>query len=391
MIKEHRSHGEIGYAEEVLPVHIEALTGLIPYANEAGTKAANALIRLKEGTEMVRRQGEHEVDNVRDYFSKLKQALAEREEELVDNVQRGVDEKVHEIAKQRQVIEEGLQNVRACIQSVQHIAEHRPDDIEVLSEDAVLKVRLISHAEAIKMESNKLDENWEVPAIESPVLVNIQLEHLMKSIGVKSQSSPPLPQRHSVTQSLRLGSPISNIRISLARSDSDATTYSEPYSPEISRENSFLTTAGTPPPTPPLRKQSHSRTVEICEPAFIIGERSLTCSMFRNLSQNVLPCGVCIGANNTIVVTDSRNHCLRILTMTGKCLEVFGSEGKGDGQFVLPNAVAVGAEGNILVVDKDAPRIQNFTSTGACITQGSTSDLWLHRYLPGQHFWGPVL
>ena len=95
----------------------------------------------------------------------------------------------------------------------------------------------------------------------------------------------------------------------------------------------------------------------------------MSLSMFSNLSQNVLPCGVCIGGNNTIIITDSRNHCMRILALTGKCLDVFGSEGKGDGQFVLPNAVAVDTFGNILVVDKDAPRIQKFSPSGTYISQ----------------------
>ena len=52
--------------------------------------------------------------------------------------------------------------------------------------------------------------------------------------------------------------------------------------------------------------------------------------------------------------------------LTGKCLEVVGTEGKGDGQFYQPTAAAVDADGNLLVIDKEAARVQKFSCSGEC-------------------------
>lgn len=58
-----------------------------------------------------------------------------------------------------------------------------------------------------------------------------------------------------------------------------------------------------------------------------IGPKNLSGSLFRSLTEEVFPCGVCSGADNTIVVTDVRNHNIRILTTTGE----LGGVGEGWG------------------------------------------------------------
>ena len=83
--------------------------------------------------------------------------------------------------------------------------------------------------------------------------------------------------------------------------------------------------------------------------------------------KDVNPCGVCTGADNTIIITDVLNHCFRILTSTGRCLETIGLEGSRDGQFFEPTAVATNAAGCILVCDKQPPRVQKFSVAGKMI------------------------
>ena len=50
-------------------------------------------------------------------------------------------------------------------------------------------------------------------------------------------------------------------------------------------------------------------------------------------------------------------------------LAVWGSEGKGDGQFIYPRDVAVDGAGNVYVVDYGNQRIQKFTGDGRLLTQ----------------------
>lgn len=78
----------------------------------------------------------------------------------------------------------------------------------------------------------------------------------------------------------------------------------------------------------------------------------------------VYPCGVCMGENNSFIITDVRNHCLRIISSSGKCIGDIGKEGKGLGQFEDPSAVAVNEKMQLLVCQRENARIQKLTSSG---------------------------
>jgi len=67
--------------------------------------------------------------------------------------------------------------------------------------------------------------------------------------------------------------------------------------------------------------------------------------------------------NNQIVVTDTSNHRIQIFVEKGGFLRVFGSEGKGDGQFSSPHDI-VDQQGNYVVVEQGNHRVQIFNSQG---------------------------
>ena len=370
MLDQHRMHGEVTYADEVLPAHIEALNSLIAPTNQTMTQAGNVLSSLKVDTETVRKQGEDNVKWLHSYFSRIRQILAIREEELVDSIQKDVDEKVELVARKQKVLLEGLDTLRKCIQTVQDITGNRSTDVEVLLEEDALRAKLSSHTKAIEIETN---DTVDVPSVHCPLVENSDFEHLCRSLGGIGVPTPPVPPR-------RLGksAPLTPSRTHLAKlthKDSVESTCSEytdvfTHEWEGSLRSDSITSVeitGTPPPTPPMRRESHQHAVVILEPILEIGPKNLTGSMFRGMMQDVSPCGVCIASNNTIIVTDIQNHCFRILASTGRCLEVIGTEGKGDGQFAEPTAVAADIDGNILVSDKGCPRIQKFSDSGKCV------------------------
>ena len=77
------------------------------------------------------------------------------------------------------------------------------------------------------------------------------------------------------------------------------------------------------------------------------------------------PCGITLNHSGEVVVTSLHGKCVSVFSPSGDKLRSFGTEGSGQGQFIaLPYGVAVDGEGNILVADRDNHRIQKFTSEG---------------------------
>ena len=76
----------------------------------------------------------------------------------------------------------------------------------------------------------------------------------------------------------------------------------------------------------------------------------------------------CAFQENTFIVSDARNHCLKIFDSSGKFFRKIGAQGKGDGQLNWPIAFCVEKSGNhhnILVSDYNNKRIVQFTMEGS--------------------------
>lgn len=91
----------------------------------------------------------------------------------------------------------------------------------------------------------------------------------------------------------------------------------------------------------------------------------------------VYPCGVCIGSNKMLIVSDMKSGCVRMLTTTGKFLDYLGQEvqpvlsspktnrrDSSDSSFGEPTSVTVDNNGNIFVLDSNPPRILKYSNTG---------------------------
>ena len=78
--------------------------------------------------------------------------------------------------------------------------------------------------------------------------------------------------------------------------------------------------------------------------------------------------GGCIFHENTFIVSDSENHCLKIFDNSGKLLRKIEEQGEGDGQWDLPGGLCVEESGNhhnILVCDSNNGRIVQLTVEGS--------------------------
>lgn len=74
--------------------------------------------------------------------------------------------------------------------------------------------------------------------------------------------------------------------------------------------------------------------------------------------------GLAINSQNNLIITDSRNHQVKVFTRSGTLLNSWGSQGTDPGQFDFPFDVAVDSNDNVYVVDRGNDRIQKFDSDG---------------------------
>ena len=75
----------------------------------------------------------------------------------------------------------------------------------------------------------------------------------------------------------------------------------------------------------------------------------------------------CISHQNTFIVTNSNNQCIKIFNSSGKFLRKIGAQGKGEGKLDWPRGFCIirsGNQHNILVCDFNNQRIVQFTMEG---------------------------
>lgn len=83
-----------------------------------------------------------------------------------------------------------------------------------------------------------------------------------------------------------------------------------------------------------------------------------------NVGEFDTPSGVCVNADDQLIVADALNHRIQVFDSNQKFLLSFGSEGNDFGQFQQPNAVCVCFMGQIVVADGKNHRIQVFSKNG---------------------------
>ncbi len=113
---------------------------------------------------------------------------------------------------------------------------------------------------------------------------------------------------------------------------------------------------------------------DVLIPVMVLGKEELSLPFSH---ETVFPCGVyCRGTDDSLVVTDVFNHCLRLVDSNGKFLEKIGREGRGGGQFKEPSAVVVTPNNQILVAERDNPRVQKFNPSGKYLLKFGQKVLW---------------
>ena len=72
----------------------------------------------------------------------------------------------------------------------------------------------------------------------------------------------------------------------------------------------------------------------------------------------------CTPYKNKFLVTDSGNNCIKVFDQSGTFLHKFGKKGKQDGQFNWPSGKLLDNCNNLLVCDTNNHRVQQFSVDG---------------------------
>ena len=219
-----------------------------------------------------------------------------------------------------------------------------------------------------------------------------------RTTGSGAPALPPKPTPPTLETPLTTGSGSSGIGIQSQLEDPPriatiqqpmACSSSETESISEESEGEYADIVVVKPPLPLRHPRHRSSNQEIpfplpqeapiIDPVMIMPNHQL-CS--PNSGEQVYPCGVCCtGHYDNLIITDTFNHCLRLIDYTGEFVEKIGHEGKAAGQFMEPVAVAISKEDNcIFVTERGNTRVQKFTSHGTHLLKFGQRVLYGHQF-----------
>jgi uncharacterized protein (TIGR03663 family) len=106
--------------------------------------------------------------------------------------------------------------------------------------------------------------------------------------------------------------------------------------------------------------------------------------------QFVAPRSLALGPDGSVYVADSGNHRIQVFDAGGNFITAWGSEGTGPGQFSEPWGIAVAEDGTVYVADTWNHRVQAFSATGEFLHQfGEYTNVQHDAQEDPGNFWGP--
>ena len=401
----HQSH-DYDEAMKVFPSYLNSMQSFIQPAYELVSRVETSLKQLVQDSESIEANRNICAEAIRDEFNKVRAAIDTREKMLLTTVNKYVDHKLTKVehqnerliktreitqnmlVKAEQLLGENFCNVTAltekedvadelqdqyhCLAQVEsEIFESmfsstyvgfRDDNIKAAKQQIGLLVSLCEFfpdADSGYYLSRKMTvEGEEDPYIQS-VNNSLQEEEACRPRSGTVSASPRVVSIQEESEEEVFYSSVPKSHSGLVRSNSTPTIVLK--SVGLDRRLSHDQIGSCPPV--PIRFNSLRIKTTIIDPVKVIDK------LCRSKNEVVHPCGVCIGENNCMIVSDVKNHCLRMIASNGKYIDAIGCEGRSSGEFEEPCALAVDKKGNILVAQRENPRIQRLTSGGKYSTK----------------------
>ena len=379
MLERHRHHEGVEYASDILPGHITKMLKHLATVNTTLTVSKTMLDSLHSNMNEIKKAGEEAATTVKGYFDNVHRLLREREAAVLEEIDKSVSKKEKIILRQQQQIQEATNELQKCMEEVSNIEENRADDVRVLREEKSIRNRVEDHKNKlelvvanIKIKGGQLftspfnsDAYFEAQCktvgehpyqrphepvgAEPPCVENTDFVPPLPPDSRPRQRTLPMrkPSHSSSTDSLASFQAYSSFTSARLRKDSSSSSlYDRPYA-----------LYDRP------RSGPYDNDEVILLPCVEITPKQLLGASPR--MGTVYPNGVCIGKPDSLIVTDSRNGILRILTPTGKCLDSVILESKGDGNMIEPTAVTTNEEGIIFVIIKGTScKVQKYSPNG---------------------------
>ena len=366
MLDDHRIHGTVKYASEVLDEHIQEMQEILPDAEGVIVSGQNTLQGLKSEISKLNDELSKGITGVNSYFQTLYKILQEKENDIVSGIRAKAKKREKRLLKRMKALNQAVEGMKKSKMTLEYALENRSKEIGILLEEGQLRARIMSGKRLVEEEA--ADCKSFVDSISSlPTFIpDESVEKKCKSISFSVDSpqrrrSQTMSDTSSDAPSDAEGRGRSNAFIStegkLTKPMSKSVSGNEVYSPHILLNISPTARATGPQAKPP-------KMFTIPDPVREIRTKSLIGS---NNHVTAYPFGVCCTSQpeGALLITDAKHHLFRIVTSTGKCLETIGTEGKGDGQFFEPVAITVDKAGNMLVLDgKNPGRLQKFSNAG---------------------------
>ena len=309
-------------------------------------------------------------------FRQLREALTVRETELIGRLHELTQEKLKDLAAQRDQIETTLAQLHSCLHFMREsLRPGNEGDVLMMKANTVRRVKeLTTLFQPHFLEPNtKADIVFSAPAdmttvcqnygqVFSPGSPDPSKCHIAGKGAVVGEKSTANLQAINFAgkpceepmKSLEceLVSEITGTRASCSVERRGQSQYEISYQPTIKgRHQLHIKVQGQYIRGSPLSLEAKSPVENLADPILTIDE--IGC-----------PLGVAVNQRGEVVVTDGDRHCVSVFSPSGEKLRSFGEHGSGHGEFNNPCGVAVGGEGNILVADRNNHRIQKFTAEG---------------------------
>ena len=421
MMESHRSHDYID-AAEALPARIATLRSQLQPAYAFVEKATKMIEQLTQDCNSILTNQERCKEEVRKLFSKMRSALEERGKLVQLTIDKYTTGKVNSVSDHRHNLTKGKERVLCCIESVSRLLE-RTNDVSVLREDKALleemdiQEQLIleveeevaaamysssyvgfreDHMPVILQEATKaitlcefypesdsgyyasrkiaVEDGKQVEEDDTYDVLRHGGTNLRYSRSVHHPKRPDVVRRkqkngqHSVNGTSK--GVVVKIEQDYSLSESPTPSLSGSHRSSLSAASSCIFDELSPPvipngvsPNTPLRFSSLLSPLPILEPLKVFDR------LGGSRKESVHPCGICIIANDSIIVSDIKNHCLRLIASNGKFIDQIGAEGKGSGHFEEPCGMCIDGKGNIMVTQRQNPRVQIFTPSGKFVSK----------------------
>lgn len=349
MMEKHRLHNY----DETEMVMLSLYTSLeknIQSAEESLEAAEGAATTLDSSKTSIRTDESQLKARIEKFFDQCRKQLDRYQASLMDKITEISESKVGCLNARSQQITSARSLLLEVVKNLQKLAKNE------------VTVAILTEGKENIEASRKQEE------VISTIVQSLSQEVKM-SVELREESTESIAK--VISQLCTLSDVGSDNTTSMAESAENSTTnfklfrfedpvYETPLPPPLSRISSLPTIPAAQSSSMSVRRSPTSTSLQtppLKPPVLVI---PLT-QKDRFTGESIHPCGIAVGTNNQIIVTDVHSNSVKVLAKSGKVIDSIGSS-RGSTPFRGPCAVALDEDNNIFIVERETRRIHKFSN-----------------------------